>query len=165
MLLRKDILGNDINYECMGCAIGKGKMELPGGVIYKGRSAVLAADPEIPIPGFLVITCKRHIHSFSELNKEERDEIGDIIALAEKAIKELQVSQELTLVQEERSKHLHIWIFPTYDWMVEKYGRGITFLREIMEYSKEHATKNDIQSVIDTVQKLKVYFEEHSSQM
>ena len=35
MLLRKDILGNDINYECMGCAIGKGEMELPGGVIYK----------------------------------------------------------------------------------------------------------------------------------
>ena len=107
---RKDILGNEISTNCIGCSIVKGEIELPGGILYDGKSIILAADPEIPIPGFLIITSKRHIQSFSELSEDERTEIGNTIAWAEKAIKELNISETVTLVQEDRSKHFHIWI-------------------------------------------------------
>ena len=81
---RKDILGNEIKSECVGCAIVRGEVELPGGIIYDGESIILAADPEI----------------------------GNTIAIAERAIKDLKIAETVTLVQEECSKHFHIWIFP-----------------------------------------------------
>ena len=62
---RKDILGNEIKSECVGCAIVRGEVKLPGGIIYDGESIILAADPEIPIPGFLIITSKRLNVSFT----------------------------------------------------------------------------------------------------
>ena len=92
-------------------------MKLPGGIIYDGESIILAADPEIPIPGFLIITCKRHIQSFAELTADERAEIGNTIAIAERTIKDLKIAETVTLVQEERSKHFHIWIFPNQESM------------------------------------------------
>ena len=110
--------------ECIGCDIVSGKVNIPGGIIHSGRSVILAADPHIPIPGFLVITAKRHIQSFAELTKEERSEIGDILSCAEKALKELDIADEITLVQEERSRHFHIWIFPVHPWIREQTAGG-----------------------------------------
>ena len=71
-----DFLGNEWHYDCMGCAIARGKIKIPGGIIYNGKFLILGADPEVPIPGFLVISFKRHINSFSQTTKEERIEIG-----------------------------------------------------------------------------------------
>ena len=155
--IRKDIAGNNIPFECVGCAISQGNLKLPGGIIYEGKSLILGADPEIPIPGFLVITIKRHIRSFSELTKEERDEIGDVLSLAEKAIKELGISSEITLVQEERSKHFHIWIFPAYDWMEEKFGVGIKYLRDISNYARNNFDQDTVDQVVEVAGMIRDY--------
>lgn len=64
----------------MGCSISSGEIKIPGGIIYEGKHTILGADPEIPIPVFLIVNIKRHVNSFSELNREERNEIGDVIA-------------------------------------------------------------------------------------
>ena len=154
---RKDILGNEIKSECIGCAIVRGEIELPGGVIYDGKSVILAADPEIPIPGFLIITSKRHIQSFAELSSEERTEIENIIVLAERAIKDLKIAETVTLVQEERSKHFHIWIFPNQEWMLEKYGYGLQYLRDINAYARQNASDEIVEKVIKTVEEIKRY--------
>ena len=156
-----DFLGNRWNFDCLGCAIVKKEVQIPGGIIYEGKNAILGADPEIPIPGFLIINVKRHVYSFSQLNKEERNEIGNLITYAEKASKELKSVEEITLLQEERSKHLHIWIFPNYKWMTEKFGKGISYLREISEYAKKNCKEKNIQEVLDTTKKIKEYFTEH----
>lgn len=157
-----DFLGNVWNYDCMGCAILRGDMKIPGGIIYEGKYTILGADPEIPIPGFLIVNVKRHINSFSELNKEERIEIGNVISYAEKALKELNFVKEITLVQEERSKHFHIWIFPNYSWMTEKFGKGITYLRAISGYAQKNANKDDIKEVLYVVEKTREYFKKHN---
>ncbi len=154
---RKDILGNEIKSECVGCAIVKGEIQLPGGVIYDGKSIILAADPEIPIPGFLIITSKRHIQSFSELSSEERAEIGDTIVLAERALQDLKIAETVTLVQEERSKHFHIWIFPNQEWMQEKFGYCLQCLREINSYARENKTDEDVRKVISVAEEIKEY--------
>ena len=157
-----DFLGKEWNFDCLGCAITEGEVQIPGGIIYDGKNAILGADPEIPIPGFLIINVKRHIRSFSQLDKEERNEIGNLILYSERALKELKLVEEVTLVQEERSKHLHIWIFPNYHWMTEKFGKGITYLREISEYAKKNSNEEEIQKVLDTIEKIKTYFKEHN---
>ena len=156
-----DFLGNEWKYDCMGCAISRGDVKIPGGIIYEGNYTILGADPEIPIPGFLIVNVKKHVNSFSELNKEERNEIGNVIAYAEKALKELDIVQEVTLVQEERSKHIHIWIFPNYSWMTEKFGKGITHLREISEYAQKNSNEENINKILNVIEKIRQYFIEH----
>ena len=123
-----DFLGNKWNYECMGCAISNKEITIPGGIIFEGNHTILGADPEVPIPGFLIVNVKRHVNSFSQLRKEERHEVVDVIAHAEKALRELSITKEVTIVQEERSKHIHIWIFPNYSWMTENFGKGIIII-------------------------------------
>ena len=151
-------MDNEQTSGCYGCRIIKGEKELPGGVIHDGKAAILAADPDVPVPGFLIITAKRHIRAFSELTKEERIEIGSILYCAEKALKELHIVNEITLVQEERSEHFHIWLFPMYDWMIERFGTGIRYLRDISEYAKKHADKNAWKTVSDTAERIKAAF-------
>ena len=148
---------------CIGCDIANGKVKIPGGIIHNGRSVVLAADPRIPIPGFLIITAKRHIQSYAELAKEERAEIGDILSCAEKAIKELGIADEITLVQEERSRHFHIWIFPVHPWIREQFGSGIQHLRNVSQYAVDHADKTVWNTVADTADEIRKYFDHHMS--
>ena len=66
----KDFLGNEWTFDCLGCAIANREIEIPGGVIYNGKAVFLGADPEVPIPGFLIISSKRHVTSFSQFTKE-----------------------------------------------------------------------------------------------
>ena len=156
-----DFLGNKWNYDCMGCSISKKEITIPGGIIFEGKYTILGADPEVPIPGFLIVNVKRHVNSFSELHKEERYEVMDVLSLAEKALRELNVTNEVTIVQEERSKHLHIWIFPNYDWMTEKFGKGVKYLRDISEYVQNNSTDENISEVLNEIENVKKYFQEH----
>ncbi len=154
----KDFLGNEWTFDCLGCAIANRKIEIPGGVIYNGKAVFLGADPEVPIPGFLIISSKRHVTSFSQFTKEERFEIGEVLFYAEKALKDLKLTDELTIVQEERSGHFHIWVFPKYDWMVEKFGQGISYLRAISKYAKEHVTDAEKENVVKIAEDVRRYF-------
>ena len=157
-----DFLGKAQSFECMGCAIANKQIDVPGGLIYAGEHVVLAGDPEIPIPGFLIINAKRHIVSFSEFNQSERHEVIDVVACAEKALRELGIAKEVTVVQEERSKHLHVWIFPYHDWMSERFGKGIKYLRDISEYARAHAEPEATARTLDAIEKVREYFAEHS---
>ena len=157
-----DFLGNEWNCECMGCAISNKDITIPGGIIFEGKYTLLGADPEVPIPGFLIVNVKRHVNSFSQLSKEERHEVVDVISYAEKALRELNITKEVTIVQEERSKHIHIWIFPNYNWMTEKFGKGVKYLRDISEYAQKNVSENIIKETLNIVEKIRKYFEEHN---
>ena len=64
-------------------------------------------------------------------------------------------------MQEERSKHFHIWIFPNYPWMTEKFGKGVSYLRDISAYSQENVNKDKIKEVLKVIREVKEYFDEH----
>ena len=64
-----DFLGNEWKYECMGCSISNGEIKIPGGIIYEGKYTMLVADPEIPIPGFLIV--KDMLTHFHNLRKRK----------------------------------------------------------------------------------------------
>lgn len=155
-----DFLGKEWSYNCMGCAIREGEIVPPGGSIYNGKAFFVQQDPEVPIEGFLIVNAKAHVRSIAELTKEERIEMVELINHSINALKDLGLTSEVTVVQEERSKHLHVWVFPTYPWMIEKFGKGVTHLRAIHEYAKEHVTKEDIQKVMSTIEKMKEYFKD-----
>jgi len=65
----------------------------------------------------------------------------------------------VTIIQEERSAHLHMWLLPRYEWMTNKFGNSLSTVREIMKYSKENLkTKDNIEEILSVVSKLKNAF-------
>ena len=153
-----DFLGNSWSFECMGCAIANGGVQVPGGILYEGEHILLVTDAIIPIPGFLIAQAKRHVNSFAELNSGEKEELGAVLVQAERALKELGITSEVTLVQEERSKHFHVWIVPTHEWMLQKFGKGIKYLGDIIDYAKNNASEDDKKAVVEVAEKVKTYF-------
>lgn len=145
-----------INNKCTGCSVAKGEI---GTIIYETNTFVLNQDPEVPLKGFLVITSKKHVNSFIDYNENEREELLEILFKARKALKDLNICKEVTIVQEERSQHFHIWLFPYFDWMQEKFGKGVKYLRDINEYVVKNATDKQKRDVLDSIEKLKKYFE------
>lgn len=145
-----------INNKCTGCSVAKGEI---GTIIYETNTFVLNQDPEVPLKGFLVITSKKHVNSFIDYNENEREELLELLFKARKALKDLNICKEVTIVQEERSQHFHIWLFPYFDWMQEKFGKGVKYLRDINEYVVKNATDKQKRDVLDSMEKLKKYFE------
>lgn len=145
-----------INNKCTGCSVAKGEI---GTIIYETNTFVLNQDPEVPLKGFLVITSKKHVNSFIDYNENEREELLKLLFKARKALKDLNICKEVTIVQEERSQHFHIWLFPYFDWMQEKFGKGVKYLRDINEYVVKNATDKQKRDVLDSIEKLKKYFE------
>ena len=151
----------DIN-DCMGCNIREGKINPFGGIIYETKNFSVAQDAEVLLDGFLIIQSKRHIRSIEELTEEENIELAKLLYKVRKAIKELGICEQMILVQEETSKHFHIWLFPEYDWIKEKFGKGIKYLRDINEWIIQNVTEKDKEKVLNTINKLKRYFKEEN---
>lgn len=154
-----DFMGKEWHYDCLGCAIRDGKVIPPGGILYETNSFTIQLDAEIPIKGFLIINTKQHIRSLVELKQEERAELIELIDIAMRAVKTLTNGKEITLVQEERSKHFHVWIFPHDKWMDEKFGKGISNLREICAYAQKNASLEERKEVEAFGEKIKRYLE------
>jgi len=108
----KDFLGQEWDIDCMGCAIKDQSMTIPGSFIKKTQHFLVHQDPLIPLPGFLVIASTRHIRSISDMDNIEYDEFAKLIRDVHNAIKKVTRVEYLTLVQEERSAHFHLWFFP-----------------------------------------------------
>jgi diadenosine tetraphosphate (Ap4A) HIT family hydrolase len=132
-----DILHQKWNAACIGCAIGAGEMIPPGGVIAENRRFYMHQDPEIPIPGFLIIAPRRHVHAIVDLTADEYADFASLLQSGRKLLTWLPELRSVTVIQEEHSSHFHLWLFPWYDWMIEKYGkRSLNHIRPIMEYAK-----------------------------
>ena len=154
-----DVVGNEVEFECLGCDIANHKMMPPGGYVYEDNFINISADPEIPIPGFMVLGINKHIKSINELSKEERYHIMDILNLTISKIKECDISKEVLIIQEEKAKHFHIWIVPMYEWM-NKFNKNVRNIDKIIEYSKEIYTDNTKEEILNCISKLKKAFYE-----
>ena len=129
----RDFLGKEWEIDCMGCAIADGSMSVPGGFIRESKSFVVHQDPLIPLPGFLVIASLRHLRSISEMTDAEYEEFATLVRITHQAIKEVTKIEHLTIVQEERSIHFHLWFFPWTNEVVERYGSpSLSKIRDIM---------------------------------
>lgn len=117
----------------MGCAISEETMPVPGGFIKRTRHFSIHQDPLIPLPGFLVIDSTRHIQSLSEMDDAEYEDFARLLRDVLLAIKGATGIENLTIIQEERSVHFHLWFFPWTDNVIERYGQpSLTKIREIM---------------------------------
>jgi len=156
MALITNINGETKEIDCLSCAIISGEVE-NSGTILRTKHFDVHQDYEIPITGFIILSSVRHLKSVDEFTDEEKAEFMDTLTSIRKAIREALDIQIVYLIQEEdTSAHFHIWLFPRYDWMLEKFGRKIQSVRPIMEYARENMkTEENLNNINIAVKKLK----------
>ncbi len=156
-----DIAGNKKELTCIGCAIQHGEVQSPGGRIAESAHFTAAQDYEIPIPGFVILASKRHLQSVDEFTDDEQKDFVEFLCRMRKAMRQALGIEVVYLIQEEdTSDHFHVWMFPRYPWMAEKFGKKIQSVRPIMEYAREHLkTPENLKRVGEATEKLKQYFQ------
>lgn len=155
-----DYKGNSAQVSCLGCARENGEMERIGTVLTTEHFDA-HQDFEIPIPGFIILSSRRHLQSVDEFTEaEKRDFIDTLIAVRAGMRKALGIETVYLVQEEDTSHHFHVWVFPRYDWMSELFGKKTPSLRPIMEYARENLkTEENLKVVEEAVSKLKIYFE------
>jgi hypothetical protein len=137
---KTDFLGNELNYECLGCSIHNKEIEIPGGIIFESDKFIVHQDPFIPLPGFLIFSSKRHIKSISEMSVSEYDEFFRIVEKARNIIKKFIPIHQITVVQEDNSEHFNLWFFPWTSEIIEDYGepdtRKVSYILEDLRARK-----------------------------
>ena len=152
----KDFLGNEWDFTCMGCAISNQTMQVPGGFLRRTQYFCVHQDPLIPLPGFLVIASTRHIQSIAEMNDNEYNEFSKLLRNTQNAIKDVTQIKYLTMVQEDRSSHFHLWFFPWTQEIIERYGKpSLTKIRGIMaDYQKRPITELEWKELESSIKKI-----------
>lgn len=117
-------------------------------------------DWEIPIPGFLIIACRRKIKSIMEFNDAEQEEFLPLLIKCRQALKDVLQVNDVYLFEAEDTRHelFHLWIIPRYPWM-DKFGKRIESVRPIVQYAQENmADEETIKKVKQAVVDLKSKF-------
>ncbi len=158
-MIIQDFLGNEFDIDCMGCAISDGSMAVPGGFIRNTQHFIVHQDPLIPLSGFLVIASQRHIQSVSEMQDAEYEDFTMLIRATHRAIKEVTNVEYLTTVQEDRSRHFHLWFFPWTQRVIKQFGPpSLTRIRPIIaDYSRNTIGDADWEVLEKEIKMLKVH--------
>lgn len=154
-----DLTGQEWEYgECLSCGIISKKVRPYGGIIYETKNFILTQDFSRPINGFMVISSKRHVATFDELNHEERVELAELMFKTQRALKNLGVCGFFNIyVAEYKEGHFHLQILPRYRWMEDERGTIIGNLNRGFTYAKENLnTEENLRLISETLQKIKV---------
>jgi len=146
--MRKTFLGEPINSGCIGCGIVNDEFPVPGGTIYETANFRVQLDPEVPIEYFFIIGAKRHVRYIHELTENELSELAFLLRKTRTALHKLDSSIEFTVIIEERSRHLHVWLFPRLPWM-EGHENSLSSIRPIMRAAKEkELTREEVDKIL-----------------
>lgn len=139
--------------DCFGCALGCGEIPPPGGLIAETSNFILHQDPEVLIRGFLIISAKRHLQSLAQMSPAEAQELFSLVYQARLALEKVIPGVVVTLIQEERSGHFHLWLLPRCAWMDEFFDPSLNNIRPLMAYAKTHRkTEAGIREILETVE-------------
>lgn len=145
-IISADGTKKDIN--CIGCALEKGLIKAVGDKIVETKNFSVQPDYEIPIPGFIVISSKRHIVGFADFNKQEEKEFIQLFCqlrrIMNKTLKIRYVNilcAEKTIESKVNPSHFHIALLPNHSWMNGKnYGEILKYARKNMK-TKQNLSK------------------------
>ncbi len=154
----EDYRGEKREIACLGCYYREAGEDVPGHIL----SADLFhahQDHEIPIPGFVILSTRRHIKSIDEFTDEEAREFIDLVRRIRRALREALGIERIYFIQEEDTPdHFHVWFLPRYEWMEDeaRFGRKVSSARPVLEYAREHLkTPENLEAVETVVRKLR----------
>jgi diadenosine tetraphosphate (Ap4A) HIT family hydrolase len=148
-------LGEKFQVECLGCSQANKEIIPPSGLIYESDNFILHQNPKIPIKGFLIISSKKYCKSLMEFSDKQKLELINIINLGIRLLKDNNIVDEITIIQEENSKHFHIWLFPCHAWMYKKFKNDISQIKKIWAYAEKNTSIEERKEIVKLVKYLK----------
>ncbi|QEE17546.1 HIT family hydrolase [Promethearchaeum syntrophicum] len=157
-----DFLEKKWNFICMGCGIAQKVVNPPFGLIYESKNFVIHQDPLIPLSGFIIIASKNHISSITEMDEIVYEELSSLIYQTRKSLQTLGGILNITIIQEERSPHFHLWMFPWYKEMIGNKQNSIQNIRSIMKnLQKTRLQEFQISKIQNDIRILQNYFKSY----
>jgi diadenosine tetraphosphate (Ap4A) HIT family hydrolase len=130
----------------------------PDEVILRTDNFTVSQDWEVPIKGFYILASATRRRSIIDFNEHETLELLRLQRLIRHCMKTLLGISDVYFFQNEDSDHaFHIWIFPRHSWMDRIAGRKIQSVRPIMDYAVKHATKELLQEIHRTNERMREY--------
>lgn len=157
----KNWLGEYMEFEGnLGQAIANHSItNLPGGYIYDDGFLNLAADPEIPIKGLVILGINKPITSVVELTDEERIKISILSNKLIECLHDIGLKKIIQFQDEGSAGQFHIWFLPRHGWTYN-YGYNlndmIDFSKNSLNISQEY--KNEL---LDCIEALKNKFKNY----
>jgi len=146
-----------VDTNCIGCSLVNKKITPHGGIIFESKYFIVAPDIEIPIPGFIIISSKRHVSSTMDFSPEELQDFNQVLIKTRKAIKQAYPNISITIIQKESRPHFHLWLFPKFDWM-NSFGDKLSGISDILEYSRNNLkTEANLKKILETNAKIKSF--------
>ncbi len=140
---------------CPACAYANHEFKLPCGMAYENERFTLSQDWELPIQGFFVVSPKRCVEKFEQLNKEEKIEIFEIVDKTVKILRENNICDRFNIIFEEKeNRHFHVWIMPRHKWMSDLVENIIDNIGMIFEYAKNNMRNDENFNVIKEITNL-----------
>lgn len=134
------IYGTTENVTCIACStLNQTQNPTNKFLIAKSKYFRAEQDYEVPIPGFVIVASNRHFYSVDEMSEAEQADFIRFVASVRKAMRQVLNIDYVQMILNERtaSSHFHLWLFPRYDWMEEKFGTKLDSIEEIMRFAKE----------------------------
>lgn len=123
--------------DCLGCGVGSGEVDVPGGVILQDEVVHVAHDPHNVIPGFIIVQTMRHLTSAHELSAREHEHIWRVVHRVRSVMAgELALPRALTYQDDATRGHFHVWILPLYPEMKEL-GHGPERILPFLQQTKQ----------------------------
>lgn len=161
-----DIYNNKtiVKDECLSCAINSGEYKVPCGLICSTKHFGVNQDCEIPIPGFIIVSSKRHIQSIDQFTEEEQKDFISLIIKLRKGMREVLDINQVDIISvelpERKDEHFHLWLYPVTKEATERFGTGIKAVKPMMNYAKENLkTPENIEKVEEYAKKLREFIE------
>lgn len=145
---------------CPGCAYANHEFSLPCGIAYENDKFILSQDWELPIQGFFVVSPKKCVEKFEELDDNDKIKIFKIVDKTIKILRENKICDRFDVIFEEKeNRHFHIWIMPRHNWMTELVGDIIDSVGQVFEYAKNNMrTKENFEKIDEITQIVKKGF-------
>lgn len=152
-------LGQIMEFEGnLSLAIAEHKItNFTGSYIYDDGFINIAADPEIPIKGYMVLAVNRSTLTITDLTEAERNSIIDISNRLLNAMHKVGFEKIMIFQDESSSGFLHINFIPRHEWTYKFHSN----LSEMGIYAKQHLNIDDKykQELLICIEEIKNKFE------
>lgn len=142
----------------MGCETANHQLIPPGGYVYEDDFINVSADFEIPIPGFMILGINKHYQSINQMTSQERSKVIEVLNQTIEIVKKVCQVENVTIIQEEKCTHFHIWILPSYSWM-DQFGKGSYGIKEKFSFAKEKNNEENIKNCLKKVEEIRDEFQ------
>ena len=106
------------------------------------------------------MSVEHKVRSIADLDDKGMQDLCNLIynarrdlGLALKEVREVEI-QRFTMIQEERSKHFHVWLFPWLEWMYHigcEKEPELSKIRKIMQHARNKHCDDETMKGIDSV--------------